>query len=100
MNDQSRLVNRHAVDQLADVRAEIKILQTREKAIAAEISAMMGENDSLGGNQWIARQSVTKRKGSIDTKALEAAGIDVDQYRKPDTTVFSIRLEQREMEAV
>lgn len=98
MNEHARLVNTHAVDQLADIRAQIKILKRQETQLVEEISEMMGDADSLGGGLWIARQTITTRKGSIDTKALEAAGIDVDRFRKPETTVFSIRLEERERE--
>jgi len=34
------------------------------------------------------------RKGSIDTKRLEADGINVDGYRKKDSTVFTVRLDK------
>lgn len=100
MNEHARLVNTHTVDQLADTRAQLKILKAREKQLVEEISDMMGDGDSLGGGMWIARQNVTTRKGSIDAKAMTDAGIDVDAYRKPDSLVFSIRLEERAPEAV
>lgn len=92
--------NRHPVDQLADVREQIKSLKTREDALRDEVSAMMGNADSLGGDEFIAHQSVSTRKGAIDQKALEATGIDVDKFRKPDVTAFTIRVERRAMEEV
>ena len=36
----------------------------------------------------------------LDAKAMEADGIDVAKYRKADVTVYSLRIERREMEAV
>lgn len=97
MNEQSRPVNRHCVDQLADIRAKIKELKEQEKEIASEVSIQMGKYTSLGGDEWIAKQSVHSRKGSIDTAAMEADGIDIEAYRKPDTSVYSIRLDRREI---
>lgn len=99
MYEKSTLVNRHSVDQLADVRAKIKALKDDEKALVTEISKAMGADDSLGGDQYIARQAIINRKGSLDTKAMEAAGIDVERYRKPSTVVYQIRVEEREREA-
>lgn len=100
MNEQPRLVNRHPVDRLAEVRETIRLLKLTEVDLVNEVSAAMGDDDSLGGDEYIARQKVSMRKGSIDQKRMEAAGIDVESYRKPETTVFSIRVEKREMEAV
>lgn len=91
--------NRHIVDQLADVRAEMKALKAREDELKDAISAAMGSADSLGGDQFIALQKMTTRKGAIDDKALNADGIDPDKYRKPEVTVFSIVVEPRVMEA-
>lgn len=93
-------MNRHIVDQLADVRAQIKELQGREADLKDAISAEMGERDSLGGDEYIALQKLTTRKGAIDTKAMEAAGIDPDRFRKPDIAVYSLVIERREVEAV
>lgn len=95
MNAISNSSNRHIVDQLADVRAAIKELQAREDELRTLVSVEMGDGDSLGGSEFIARQVLTKRAGSIDTKAAEAAGIDLSAYRKPDTIVYSIRCERR-----
>jgi len=34
------------------------------------------------------------RKGSVDTKAMVADGVDVDSYRKPDSEIFTLRLDK------
>lgn len=99
MTDTAMSRNRHPVDQLADVRAEIKKLQDREADLKAMISTEMGSRDSLGGDQYIASQVLQERKGAIDEKAMAAAGIDVDQYRKPKSTFIMIKVEPRAMEA-
>lgn len=91
--------NRHIVDQLADVRAQIKDLEGREADLKKQISAKMGAADSLGGDEFIALQTLSTRKGGLDDKAMLAAGIDVDRYRRPDITVFSLRVERRASEA-
>jgi len=90
--------NRHVVDRLADIRAAIKALKKDEAICVSQISEQMGDGDSLGGDQYIARQIISTRKGSIDTGRLEADGIDVDVYRKPETVVYSLRLEARVQE--
>lgn len=89
-------MNRHIVDQLADVRAEIKVLETRETDLKAKISAAMGGSNSLGGDEFIALQKLSTRKGGIDDKAMKAAGIDVDKYRKPDIPALLAALEASE----
>lgn len=92
--------NRHPVDQLADVRAKIKDLQAREGELKDEIGRLMGDKDSLGGDEWIARQTLQERKGGIDEKALKAAGLDADAFRKPPVTSIVLRVERRaELEA-
>lgn len=98
MNDISKPVNRHIVDQLADIREAIKDLQEQEKVIKDQISGQMGEADSLGGDEYIAKQIVVLRSGSIDAEALKSAGIEVDKYRKKDIASYSIRLERRMQE--
>lgn len=90
--------NRHPVDQLGELREAKKGLEEREKALKDQVSEMMGEKDSLGGDEWIASQSLSERKGSIDEKAAKADGVDLDKYRKPPTTVMTIRTERRKTE--
>lgn len=92
-------MNRHIVDQLADVRAQIKDLKAREDDLKDQISTQMGNADSLGGDEFIAFQKVSQRKGAIDQKSLEAAGINVDDHRKPDSTVYTLTVERRAVEA-
>lgn len=91
--------NRHIVDELADIRAQKKELEKREDELKAAISEAMGSRDSLGGDQFIALQKVSSRKGAIDTKAMHAAGLNPDDFRKPDVTVYSIVVEPRVMDA-
>lgn len=91
--------NRHPVDELADVREKIKFWKEREDELRGLISEMMGGADSLGGDEWIARQTVSERKGSLDEKAMKADGIDTDRYRKPPSVSFTIRVERRAVEA-
>jgi hypothetical protein len=85
------MTNLHPVDQLVAIRAQIKALQEHEALLKTEISRVMGDGASLVGDEWIAEQAVSTRKGGIDEKALKAFGIDVDAFRKPDTTVFTLR---------
>ncbi len=87
--------NIHPVDELAEVRAQIKALEAREGELKSTVSAMMGDADSLGGDFFIARQTMTERKGGIDEKAMKAAGIDADKFRKPPSIVVTIKTEAR-----
>lgn len=86
--------NRHIVDELAEVRAQIKALADRETALKAEISAAMGTGDLLIGDDYAAVQKITSRKGAVDTAAMAKAGIDVEAYRRADVTVLSIVVER------
>lgn len=95
----AKQANRHPVDQLADVRAQIKALQELEAVLKARVSADMGTADSLGGDEFIALQTLTTRKGAIDEKKALKAGVDLDDFRKPETVVHSLRIERREQEA-
>ena len=83
--------NTHAVDQLASIRAQIKALQEAESALKTQISREIGDGQSLVGDEWIAEQSLSARKGGLDEKKLVAAGVDVDAFRKPDSAVLTLR---------
>lgn len=91
--------NRHPVDRLADVRAQIKALAEEEADLKAKISVEMGPADSLGGDEYIASQSLQERKGGLDEKAMIKAGIDVESFRKPASTFVVLKVERRAMEA-
>lgn len=93
--------NRHPVDQLADVRAQIKALQDIETDLKAQISTEMGSRDSLGGDEFIAFQTLQDRKGGLDEVRISAAlGVgNLDGFRKPKTTCIVLRVERREVEA-
>lgn len=94
----NRATNRHPVDQLAQIRSTIKVLQEREAQLKAEISAMMGAADSLGGDEFIAFQKLQQRKGGLDAAALKKAGIDPDKFRKPASTFIVLTVEPRVQE--
>jgi len=85
------MTNSHAVDQLVAIRAQMSALKESEDLLKVQISREMGDDKELVGDFWIAIQNLTTRKGGLDEKALIAAGIDVDAFRKPETTVHSIR---------
>jgi hypothetical protein len=87
--------NRHPVDRLGDVRALLKELQEEEIALKATIAGMMGEADSLGGDEYIASQRLQQRKGELDEARLHAEGIDLDNYRRPGTTRVVLTVEPR-----
>jgi hypothetical protein len=92
--------NRHPVDQLANIRSTIKLLEERETELKKQISDMMGTADTIGGEEFIALQKVSTRKGAIDTKAMERAGIDPDRFRKADVTVYQLIVEPRMAEVM
>lgn len=101
MNAKAMPGNRHMVDRLYDVRQQIKALTEEETDLKAKISVEMGSADSLGGDECIASQSLSERKGGFDEKKLAEAlkTTELDQFRKPSTTVMSIKVEQRAREA-
>jgi hypothetical protein len=83
--------NAHPVDQLADLRAQIAALKEREDALRGEISRMIGDGNSVEGDMFVAKQDITTRKGGLDEKALREAGVPVDEFRKPESVVVTIR---------
>jgi hypothetical protein len=85
------MTNAHPVDQLAQVRADIAALKTREDELRGEVSRLIGDGSLVEGDLFVAKQDLTTRKGGLDEKALRAAGIDTDLYRKPDAVVITIR---------
>jgi len=81
----------HQVDQLVAIRAQIKALQEIEAGLKTDISRAIGDDGFIIGDEWIAEQSLTTRKGGVDEKKLAAYGIDVDAFRKPDSVVLTLR---------
>ncbi|MBP0440661.1 hypothetical protein [Tianweitania sediminis] len=98
MTDDARLSNRHPVDRLAIVRTRIKELQEQEADLKQIVSAQMGSKDTLGGDEYVAKQVLSTRKGGIDEALLKKQGLDPASFRKPDVTVLSIRVEARVVE--
>lgn len=91
--------NRHPVDRLGETREQLKALQNDEKALKEEVGLMMGSDDSLGGDEWVADQALSVRKGALDDAKIAAALCvdveDLDQYRKKATAVVTIRVSRR-----
>ncbi|MCF3934319.1 hypothetical protein L1787_12960 [Acuticoccus sp. M5D2P5] len=89
--------NRHCVDRLGLLRAHVKSATALEKDLKNEVCALMGEADSLGGDEFIAQQRLQERKGGLDEKAIaKALGVDnLDAYRKPSTTSLVLDVKQR-----
>lgn len=107
MNGKSMPVNRHVVDQLADIRAKIKTLKKDEQSCVDEIKAMArtpaGDLDYIAGNEFIASMNESTRKGAINNESLDEFlqfhhSKTIEEFRKAPTTVLSIRLERRENE--
>lgn len=92
--------NRHPVDDLADVRAEIKRLEAREEELKAEVGKLMGSADHIGGDEYIATQAISERKGGLDEAIMRLNKINPEEYRKPASTVVSIKLARRAAEGV
>lgn len=88
-------MNRHIVDQYAEIVSTIKILEIKKDLLNYEIRKMMGSDDSLGGDEFIAMQSISERKGGIDEKALIEIGIDVSAFRKPSISLVTLRIQPR-----
>jgi hypothetical protein len=82
--------NRHMVDRLAMIRAAIKQAEEIEADLKKAISAAMGAGDTLIGDEWAAVQKIGVRKGGLDEKAMAAAGIDVEAFRKPASSTFTM----------
>jgi hypothetical protein len=88
-------MNRHIVDQLADVRAQLKALEEREKDLKAQVSVLIDKSDVAAGDDYQAFHVISERKGGLDDKAMIAAGIDIEKFRKASSIIISIRLSER-----
>lgn len=91
-------MNRHIVDQYAEIVSTIKMLEIKKDLLNHEIRKIMGFDDSLGGDEFIAMQSISERKGGIDEKALTEIGIDVSAFRKPSISLVTLRIQPRASE--
>lgn len=87
--------NRHVVDQLADVRDQLKAAGEREKELKAQVEKMLARKDSVRGDEFVAFPVPSHRKGGLDEVAMVADGINVEKYRKPGIDILSIRLTAR-----
>jgi hypothetical protein len=84
--------NRHPVDRLADVRAQIKALKAIEDDLVVEVSRLIGDNVSILGHDYVAVQTLSARKGAFDEAKLKAKGLNPVDFRKPDVSVLSIKV--------
>ncbi|WP_028164091.1 hypothetical protein [Bradyrhizobium elkanii] len=88
-------VNRHPVDQLADVRAEIKTLQERETELK---EGLLLEDADLSGSEYYAR-IVPLTQHRLDRKLLEQRfGQRAVEECCKDVETVQIRLVHREEE--
>jgi hypothetical protein len=89
--------NRHIVDRLGALRRLIREAETLEKELKTEVGYLMGSRDSLGGDEFIARQTIGERKGGWDDKKLEdELGLRAEKFRKPPVTIVTIRTDLRD----
>lgn len=76
------------LERLRTLRAEAKDLEAEAEDIEDSIKLELGDAEALvdeAGRPLVTWKTAT-RKGSIDKKAMTAAGLDVDEYRKPSST--------------
>jgi len=84
--------------ELFKLKDEKKILEDKIKEIEAQYkSDLIGLKHDLhyeldNGIKFSIKSSY--RKGNIDAKALENAGVMVDNYRKTGTTVYTLRVDK------
>ena len=85
-------------EQLKDLKEEKKLLEKRIKVLEDEYKPMVANQDEdlffyTSGLKFSIKKQT--RIGSIDSSALEKAGIDADSYRKPSTTSWVLRYESQ-----
>jgi hypothetical protein len=91
--DDDATANRHPVDQLADIRAEIKTLKTREEQLRDKILA--GECGEVG-DQYVARID-TRDKRTLDVDLLTRHfGAETLKPFFKTSTFATIRLAERQ----
>lgn len=76
------------LERLAQLKEQAKDIADEIKHLETSIKAQMGDAEAItaGGKTLVTWKSQT-RKGGIDQKALAAAaGLDLEDYRKPSTT--------------
>lgn len=88
-------VNRHLVDQLADVRFRRKALEEQEAELRARVLKQMGNGDELCGDEFIAYREAQRQRGVIDATKLRRAGVDPDRFRKRGVTFVKVVTEPR-----
>ena len=77
------------LDELNQIKIEVKNLEARKAMIEDRLKGLMKANHVVCGHQVL---TWSERKGSVDYSKIEVLkGLDLDQYRKPATKVFSVR---------
>lgn len=77
-----------AAEDFRRAKAEAAEAETRMDDAKKRLLSLAGENGDKGGGVAVIKAT---RKGGIDEKAAQAAGIDLSVYRKPDSTYFMVR---------
>ena len=83
-----------AAIQYAFLDAEIKRKKAALELLKKDLVEMSGERKASGGGITV---SPVTRSGGVDYKAMaKAAGVDPEQYRKPATTSWTIRVSKEQ----
>lgn len=93
-----RIQTKTPVDKLGEIRERIKQFQAEEKALKAIVQDTLGPDDRLLGFEFLAIQTIAERKGAVDERRVaDALGVEnLDDYRKPATTVITVKTERIE----
>lgn len=78
-----------AVSDWKDAQDALKAAQAHEKDVRERLIELADGKPSEGGGVRLIRST---RKGSIDYSKVPLEGIDLEQYRKPDSEYFQLRM--------
>jgi hypothetical protein len=84
-------MNRHPVDQLADIRAEIKVLKQREEALRSEVLA--NPEDLSGDDNEAMLCQTTRETVDLDLMRRELGMVFMRPFLR-EQVVTSVRLKQ------
>jgi len=83
----------HILKERDEIQEHIDALESRKEKITEDLKSMMKADKVICGNhtlQW------TTRKGAVEYGKIEALKqIDLEQFRKPEVRVFSIKYNER-----
>ena len=99
-DDYIKLKSRSKIDlftELFDLKAEKKVIEDKitelEKGYKEDVKKANKDFFFVLPNGVKFSIKKSTRSGNIDTGALELNGINVEDYRKPSITVFTLRLD-------